>query len=133
MHDTATPERLGRAFRERDEARFALLDELGHSADASLDWCIGVNAWHAKDIERFNAEILQALLAGLAQITRITPAAHRVWAAVAGAAALRMNDYVMPAAADRLADQTMIVTVAVAGRCVEKIDPEIERTANGGD
>jgi hypothetical protein len=63
----------------------------------------------------FNAEILQALLPGLAQITRITSAAHGVWAAVAWAAALRMNDYVMPAAADCLADHAMIVAFAVAG------------------
>jgi hypothetical protein len=36
-------------------------------------------------------------------------------------------------AADRLADQAMIVAFAVAGRCVEQIHPEIERAANSGD
>jgi hypothetical protein len=40
-----------------------------------------------------------------------------------------MNNLIMPAATDRFADQVMIVTFAVAGRCVEKIDPEIERAA----
>jgi len=44
-----------------------------------------------------------------------------------------MNDNIMSAAADRFADQAVIVAVAVAGRCVEKIDSEIERPANGGD
>jgi hypothetical protein len=44
MHDTSTPEGLGRALRERDEACFALLDELGHSANAVLDWYVRVNA-----------------------------------------------------------------------------------------
>jgi len=44
-----------------------------------------------------------------------------------------MNDNIMSAAADRFADQAVIVAVAVAGRCVEKIDCEIERPANGGD
>jgi hypothetical protein len=44
-----------------------------------------------------------------------------------------MNDHFMPAAADRFADQAMIVASTVAGRCVEKIDPEIERAANSGD
>ena len=39
----------------------------------------------------------------------------------------------MSAAADCLADQTVIVACAVAGGCGEKIDPEIERAANGGD
>jgi len=39
----------------------------------------------------------------------------------------------MPGAADRLADQAMIVAVAITGRGVEKIDAEIERAANGGD
>jgi hypothetical protein len=37
------------------------------------------------------------------------------------------------AAANCFADQTVIVAGAVAGRCVEKIDTEIERAANGGD
>src|SRR5215467_10203298 len=44
-----------------------------------------------------------------------------------------MNDHIMPAAADRCAYQAMIVTLAVAGRCVEKVNPEIERAANSGD
>src|SRR6516162_11422258 len=44
-----------------------------------------------------------------------------------------MNDDFMSAAADRFADQAMIVAFAVAGRCVEQIDPEIERPANSGD
>ena len=44
-----------------------------------------------------------------------------------------MNDHIMPAAADRLADQTMIVALAIAGRCVEQIDAKIERAADGCD
>src|SRR5208282_2132194 len=44
-----------------------------------------------------------------------------------------MNDHILPAAADRFADQAMIVAFAVAGRCVEKIDSEIERAANSSD
>jgi len=44
-----------------------------------------------------------------------------------------MNDHFMPAAADRFADQAMIVAFAVAGRCVEKINPKIERAADSGD
>ena len=86
-----------------------------------------------KDVERFDTKIFQALLAGSTQITRIASAAHGVWAAVAWAAALRMNDNIMSAAADRFTDQAVIVAVAVAGRCVEKIDPKIERAANSGD
>jgi len=73
------------------------------------------------------------MLAGLTQITRIASAAHGVCAAVARAAALRVDDSIMPAAADCFADQAVIVAAAVAGRCVEKIDTEIERAANGGD
>jgi hypothetical protein len=69
----------------------------------------------------------------LTQITRIASAAHGVSAAVAWAAALRVDDNTMSAAADCLADQAVIVAIAVAGRCVEKIDSEIERAANCGD
>ena len=76
---------------------------------------------------------MAALLAGLTQITRIASAAHGLWAAVAWAAALRVDDNIMAAAADPFADQAVIVPVAVAGRCVEKIDSEIERPASGGD
>ena len=124
---------MSRALRERDETCLALPDELGHSPDTFLDWHVRIDPGHTKDVERFDAEIFQTLFAGLTQITRITTAAHRVWAAIARAAALRMNDHVMPAAADRLADHSMIVALAVAPRSVEKIDTEIERAADGGD
>jgi len=72
------------------------------------------------------------LLAGLAQIARIASSAHGVRAAIARTAALRMNDYFTPAAADRSADQAMIVAFAVAGRRVEKINPEIARGLGHG-
>ena len=52
---------------------------------------------------------------------------------VAWAAALRVDDDIMSAAADCFADQAVIVAAAVAGRCVEKIDADTERAANGGD
>jgi len=63
----------------------------------------------------------------------ITSAAHRIWAAIARAAALRMNDYITYAAADRFANQAMILALAIAGRCVEKIDAKLKRPVNGGD
>jgi hypothetical protein len=73
------------------------------------------------------------LLASLTQITWIASAAHGVYAAVAWAAALRVDDNIMSAAADCFADQAVIVAPAVAGRCVQEIDPEIGRAASGGD
>src|SRR3984893_12961283 len=133
MNGTATLQRLGRALRERDETCLAFLDELAHSPNAFLDRHVRIDARHAKDVERLDAKIFQALLAGLPQITRITSAAHGVWAAVTWAAALRVDDNIMSAAADCFADQAVIVALAVAGRCVEEIDSEIEREANGGD
>src|SRR5262249_36001497 len=101
--------------------------------DAFLDWHIRIDARHAKDVERLNAEIFQALLAGLTQISRIASAAHGVWATVAWAAALRVDDDIMSAAADCFADQSVIVAGAVARRGVEKIDAEAERAGKGGD
>ncbi len=133
MNGTATLQRLGRALRERDETRLAFLDELGHPTDAFLDRHVRIDSRHAKDVERLNAKIFQALLAGFTQITRITSAAHRVWTAVPWAAALRVDDNIISAAADGFADQAVIVAVAIAGRCVEKIDSEIERAADGRD
>src|ERR1700730_17558388 len=133
MNGTATLQRLGRALRERDETCLAFLDELGHAPDAFLDRHVRIDARHAEDVERLDAKIFQALMSGLTQITRITSAAHGVWAAVTWAAALRVDDNIMSAAADCFADQAVIVALAVAGRCVEEIDSEIEREANGGD
>src|SRR5258708_27442265 len=133
MRGNGVPERLGRAVRERDEPCLALVEHRGHSPDAFLDRHVRIDARHAKDVERLDSKIFQALLAGLTQITRVASAAHGVWAAVAWAAALRVEDNIMSAAADCFADQAVIVAVAVAGRCVEKIDSEIQRAANGGD
>ena len=87
------------------------LIELGHSPDAFLDWHVRIDARHAKDVERLDAKIFQALLAGLAQITRIASAAHGVRAAVARAAAFRVDDDIMSAAADCLSDQAVIVAL----------------------
>ena len=68
----------------------------------------------------------------MAQITRIATA-QAVGVAVTRAAALRVNDHFVPAAADRFADQAMIVALAITRRCVEQIDAEIERAADRGD
>ena len=59
------------------------LGELGHSPDALLDGHVWIDARQAKDGERLDAEIFQALLAGLAQIARIGASAHGVWGAFA--------------------------------------------------
>src|SRR5215831_10269289 len=133
MHGTPPPERLGRALRERDETCLALLDEHGHSSDAFFDGHVRIDARHAKDVERLDAEIFQALLAGLTQIERIAATACALRTAMARAAALRMNDHLTPAAADRFADQAMIVPLAVAGRCIQQINAEIECAADSSD
>jgi hypothetical protein len=93
----------------------------------------GSTARHAEDVEPLDAEILQAVFQGFPQIARIAAAAHAFGIAVARAAALRVNDDVLAPAADRFANQAVIVAPAVARRAVEKIDAEIERAADGGD
>src|SRR5215813_9100200 len=133
MYSTATPQRLRRALRERDEPCLAFLNELSHSPDALFDGHVRIDARHAKDVERLDAEIFQALLAGLTQIERIAATACALRTAMARAAALRMNDHLTPAPADRFADQAMIVPLAVAGRCIQQINAEIECAANSGD
>src|SRR5262249_11322696 len=110
--DAAAPQRLGGAFRERDEASLALPDEFGHAADAVLDRYVRIDARHAINVKRLDAEIFQALFAGSAQITRIATA-QAVGAAITRTAALRVNLRVVPAAADRFADQPMIVALAI--------------------
>jgi hypothetical protein len=44
-----------------------------------------------------------------------------------------MNDHIISAAANCFADQAMIVALATAGRCVQKIDAQIDSAVNGGD
>src|SRR5690348_17937112 len=133
MHGAAAAERLRRAFGQRDEAGLAFLDQLRHGADAFLDRHVRIDPRHAKHVERLDAEILQALLAGLTQITRIAAAAYPAGRAVAGAAALGVDDGVVAAAAQRLADQPGIMALAVARRCVEEVHAEIEGALDGGD
>src|SRR5215218_10181411 len=133
MDRIAAPQRLRRAFGQRDETRLAFLHQLRHPADAFFDRNVGIDTRHAEHVERVDAEIAQALLAALTQIARVAAAAHGIGAALARAAALGMNDDVASAAADRLADQPMIVTLAIARRGVEEVDTAIERKPNGGD
>src|SRR4051794_39138169 len=44
-----------------------------------------------------------------------------------------MNDDPLAPALQRLGDQLMIMSAAVAGRCVEKINAEIKRSMQGGN
>src|SRR5262249_36878827 len=111
----------------------ALPDEFGHAADAFLDRHIRIDARHAKHVERFNAEIFQALFAGPAEITRIAAATEAVGATIARAPTLRADDHFMPAAADRFVDQAVVVALAITRRRVEQIDAEMERAVDCGD
>ena len=110
----------------------ALLDELRHRADAFLDRNMRIHTRHAEDIERLNPEIAQTVLAGAPQIARIAAATHPIRAALFRAAALRMDDDIAATATDRRANESMVVTLAIAGRRIEKIDTAIQRQMDGG-
>src|SRR6185312_1126616 len=44
-----------------------------------------------------------------------------------------MDHHLMPPAFDRLADQPVVMAIAIACRGIEEIHAEIERAADGGD
>src|SRR5438309_12101247 len=121
MHLVRPPDRVPARFRQRYVARFALLDESGHAANRLLDRNIGIDAGHAEDVQRFDAEASQAFLACPREVLRAATAALARGIGSTWAAGLRMDDDPLASARDGLADQLVVVSAAVAGRGVEEI------------
>src|SRR5436309_6263883 len=75
MHLVRPPDRVRAGFRQRYVTRFALLDESRHAANRFLDRNIGIDAGHAEDVQRFDAEPSQAFLAYPREVLRAATAA----------------------------------------------------------
>ena len=133
MDRPGAPDRFGRRLGQRDVAGLALLHHLRQRADRFLDRHRGIDARHAENVEAVDAEALQALLAGLAQVVRRARA--RLVARVLGPdrAGLGMNHGLVALALDGLADQALVVALAVGMRGVEEVDAEVERPVDRGD
>src|SRR5712691_2203594 len=76
-------ERLRSRFGQPDVAHLARFHETGHGADRLLDRHVGVDAVQVVEVYRFDAELLQARVAGLAHVFGL---------AVVGLAAVRVVD-----------------------------------------
>src|SRR5439155_26170442 len=88
---------------------------------------------HAKDIETVDAETLHALLAVLRQIFGRAAAAVSAGIRRPRATGLGMDDNSLSPTLECLGDEFMIVSVTVARRRVQKIDPQIERAVKRRD
>src|SRR3954453_2515783 len=110
-----------------DKPHLAALDEPAHLADRILDRHVGIDPVLVIEVDRIEAEPLQAGIAGLPDI--FGAAIDAVGAAgLAGLAELgRDHEVVAPLSLQRAADQLLVLAPAIHVGAVEMIDPEIDR------
>ena len=108
--------------------------EFGHSANGFFDGDIGIDAMLVVEIDRVDAEALQACIAGGAHIGGASVyAAHvRVGLAAQDAEFCGEADFVAKAA-NGLTNQYLVVAVAVDVRGIKEGDAQFDGTMNGGD
>jgi len=126
--------RVRGGFGEADVADFALANEIGESADGFLDGSFGIDAVLVVQIDRVDAEALEAGVAGGANVSgRAVDAAKGCVGFVADDAEFCGEEDFISDTANGLADENFIVTVAVYVGGIEKGHAEIERAMDGSD
>src|SRR5206468_7270669 len=114
VHRVRAAQRVGRAFGEAEVAHLARLHELRHRADRLLDRHGRIDAVLVVEIDRFEAEPLQAAVAGVAHIVGLARDTHRAPALAHEAELGREHDAVAPSArGEETADHRLVVAAAV--------------------
>ena len=123
--------RLAQPLRARlaqpDKPHLAALDEPAHLADRVLDRHVGIDAVLVIQVDHFEAEPLQARVAGLPDIFGAAVDAVRAAGVLRLAELGRDHETVAPLAPEGAAEQFLVLAPAIHVGTVEMIDPEIER------
>ena len=131
MHGVGAPYRLGPRFAQAQGADLALLDQLGHRSDRIFDRHVRVDAVLVVEIDDIDAQAPKARLTGDRNIFG-TPIGSLAAAAADIAEFCRQNHLGAPTL-DGLADEFLIMAVAVGVRRIEQRDAAIQRLANDGN
>jgi hypothetical protein len=126
------PDRLRARFRDPEKTRFARADEFAHRADRFLDRHRRIDPVNVIEIDDFGLQPSQAALARRLDVFR---AAVGGWRSVRPPqiAELAGDDVIVPALADRPADQLLVAAIAIGVRCIEEVDAEFTGAADRVD
>src|SRR5712691_10096597 len=117
---------------ESQISHLAGLDEFRHRAHRLLDRHLGVDAVQIIEIDRLDAELLEARVAGLAHV--FGPAVVGLGAVrVVDVAELGADDGLVAPAFERAAEHALVAPLHVAVRGVEERHPEVHRAVHGLD
>ena len=133
MHLVCAADGFGRRLRQADVAHLACAHQLGHGADRVLDRRVGVDAVLVVEVDRVDAEPLEAGLAGLAHVSGRPSKPVMAPSAAAHDAELGGEDDAVALALEGAADQLLVGTAAVHVGGVEEGDAELERVVDGRD
>jgi hypothetical protein len=111
-----------RGFAEAEEAHLPRPDQLGHRADRLLDRHVRVDAVLVIEVDRLDAEPLEARLAGRADIIGVAAHAEEAAVLAADVAELGGEEDLVAAAGDGAADQLLVAADAVHVGGVEEGD-----------
>ena len=116
----------GTGLGKPDVAGLPLFHEPRHGAHRLLHRNRGVDAGHAVDVQAVDAQPLEAFLTGLDQVLGRAAAVEAGAGGGPRAAGLGVDHHLVAPPLDGLADELVVVAVAVAGGGVEEIDAELE-------
>src|SRR6476646_12169831 len=103
------PDGLRRGFGEAEVEDFSLVLEARHLPDRILDWHIGIDAVLIIEIDRIDPKPLEARLAGGADIFGVAAHPEEFAVRAADVGELGREEHLVAAAADRPADQLLVL------------------------
>ena len=124
---------VGTGLGKPDVAGLPLFHEPRHGAHRLLHRNRGIDAGHAVDVQAVDAQPLEAFLTGLDQVLGRAAAVEAGAGGGPRAAGLGVDHDLVAPPLDGLADELVVMAVAVAGRGVEEVDPQLEGPVQRGD
>ncbi len=125
--------RVWRRLRQAEVANLSLADEIGHGADGFFDRRFWIDPVLIVEIDHLDPESLEACLARLANISRITPGAEHRAFGVAHPSELRRKQDGVALTVDRAAEQLFVAADPVRVRAVKKCNAAFDGVMEGGN
>src|SRR5215471_5397701 len=123
-----------RSFREAEVAHLAGANQIRHGTDGFFDGSVGINAMLVIEVDGVDAESIQAGVATGTDILRLTADAANIGiGAIANNGELGSKENFVAAVANGLADQDLVVAVAVDIGSIQEIDAQFDGAMDCGD
>jgi hypothetical protein len=126
--------RRGRSLGKAEIADFTGPHKVRHGAYGLLDRRVGIDAVLIIEVDHLDSEPFQARFTSRAHVLGLTTdAAHMRTGGIADNRKFRCQEYLVAAAANRIADQNLVVAVPVNIGCIQEVDAQFECAVNRGD